>query len=112
MVGFEKFKVCQKAIRKVNYLKLVSTLSHAFQFENERVNNCPFNALYHYLISSDKMSLDEESELSDDESPPMPDDDQVEPSPPAIIVNNLNNNNMPLKKRENTSNSDSNWDVC
>ena len=46
VVGFEKFKVCQKAIRKVNYLKLVSTLSHAFQSENERVNECPFYALF------------------------------------------------------------------
>ena len=55
--------------------------------------------------------MDEESEFSEDESPPIPDNDQVDAQPPAVIVNNLNNNNRPLKKRENTSNSESNWDV-
>ena len=46
MIGFGKFKVCQKAIRKVNQLDLVSILSLAFQLESERVNECLFYALY------------------------------------------------------------------
>ena len=45
MIGFEKFKVCQKAIRKVNWLELVSILSLAFQLESERVKKCLFYAL-------------------------------------------------------------------